>query len=185
MFKSASFELNTFEDPQKFKRSSRTCYEMFVKHVRKNDIDLILAVGASLGELGTGGWNEDLLNTKLVHIDSSVEHFTRSPMANHHVCGNLEEIFNRLVNNITEARKWGRQWTVSASEVTPNIFGGHFTLDEKEKCIENRSKPHHKYELKKTKSSDNIISYLDEQGRVVKQMMWSRSSATSPPKPTT
>lgn len=43
---------------------------------------------------------------------------------------------------------------------------------QKEKCIENRSKPHHKYELKKTKSSDNIISYLDEQGRVVKQIRY-------------
>lgn len=106
---------------------------------RNNDIDLILAVGASLGELGTGGWNEDLLNTKLVHIDSSVEHFTRSPMANHHVCGNLEEIFNRLVDNVTQARKWGRQWKCSAAPVSPNLFGGHFTLDETAKCIENTS----------------------------------------------
>ena len=74
-------------------------------------LDLVLAVGAALGELGTSGWAEDLINHKLIHIDSSVEHFTRSPMARLHVCGSLPVIFRKLVDEVQQAQlKWGKRW---------------------------------------------------------------------------
>ena len=65
----------------------------------------VLAVGAALGELGTSGWDDDLINHKLIHIDSSVEHFTRSPMAKLHVCGYLPVIFQKVIDEISEAKK--------------------------------------------------------------------------------
>lgn len=98
-------------------------------------VDLILAVGTELEELGTRGWTDELLNTKLVHIDSIVEHFTRSPMANLHVFGDLLSVFERLIDNITTAKSWGRQWITLAAPEGRNAQGGRFALKEEEKCF--------------------------------------------------
>jgi acetolactate synthase I/II/III large subunit len=73
-------------------------------------IDLLIAVGTPITELGTGGWQSNLLSDRLVHIDLTVEHFTRTPMARHHVCGDIKSIFQQLNNNITQGVKWGRTW---------------------------------------------------------------------------
>jgi len=98
-------------------------------------VDLILAVGTELDELGTSGWKNDLLNTKLVHIDSSIEHFTRSPMANLHVFGNINAIFDRLLISVREARKWGRKWDTLHTTNVRNLSGGYATLRDPEKCF--------------------------------------------------
>lgn len=61
------------------------------------NVDLVLAVGTSFGELDTAGWDTAaLLNDRLVHISSSVTNFERSPMAYLHVYGNLKALFTRL-----------------------------------------------------------------------------------------
>lgn len=61
-------------------------------------VDLVLAIGTSLGELSTGGWDTNaLLNQKLVHIEATMENFTRSPMACLHVYGTLSKIFGHLI----------------------------------------------------------------------------------------
>lgn len=99
-------------------------------------VDLIVAVGTELEELGTSGWTEELLNTKLVHIDSVVEHFTRSPMANLHVFGDLNSVFERLIEHIHTARQWGRRWQPLAAPSETNALGGHITLHEREKCFD-------------------------------------------------
>lgn len=103
--------------------------------LQDKNVDLILAVGTALSELGTGGWKDDLLNNKLIHIDSSIEHFTRSSMANLHVCGNIETIFNRLLLSVREVSKWGRLWNSLHSTSVKNINGGYATLREPEKCL--------------------------------------------------
>ena len=90
-------------------------------------------------ELGTSGWKGDLLNTKLVHIDSSIEHFTRSPMANLHVFGNIDVTFEQLLINVRDARKWGKSWETLHPVSARNINGGHATLREPEKCFSNDS----------------------------------------------
>lgn len=65
-----------------------------------NDVDLVLAVGTSLGELDTAGWDtEALLNDRLIHIASSMANFDRSPMAYLHVYGNLRTLFARLIDD--------------------------------------------------------------------------------------
>ncbi|RYY04509.1 MAG: thiamine pyrophosphate-binding protein [Gammaproteobacteria bacterium] len=102
--------------------------------LQDKEVDLILAIGTALGELGTSGWKGDLLNTKLVHIDSSIEHFTRSPMANLHVFGNIDVIFDRLLVSVREARKWGRKWDTLHSTSTQNVNGGYAILRDAEKC---------------------------------------------------
>jgi len=107
---------------------------------QSDDVDLIIAVGAALSELGTGGWKNELLNTKLVHIDSSVEHFTRSPMANLHVFGNIDTIFERLIENVKTARSWGRKWdTIPGRNLERNILGSFTTLHEPDKCLSDES----------------------------------------------
>jgi acetolactate synthase-1/2/3 large subunit len=63
-------------------------------------VDLILAVGTSMGEWNTGGWNSSLLNDRLVHIDESEEHLARTPMARYHLRGSLRAIFDRLLERI-------------------------------------------------------------------------------------
>ncbi|RYY76802.1 MAG: thiamine pyrophosphate-binding protein [Gammaproteobacteria bacterium] len=101
------------------------------------NVDLIIAVGTALSELGTNGWKGDLLNNKLIHIDSSIEHFTRSTMANLHVCGNIDTIFNRLLVSVREVTKWGRQWNTHRKNHVRNINGGYATLLEPEKGLSN------------------------------------------------
>ncbi|MBI2380733.1 MAG: thiamine pyrophosphate-binding protein [Gammaproteobacteria bacterium] len=105
------------------------------------DVDLILAVGSSLGELSTGGWDRLLLNSKLIHIDSTVEHFTRSPMARLHVCGRLKTIFDTLNERVMEVRHWGRTWGEdllqglnSAGEEELGFHGSRIRLNQPELC---------------------------------------------------
>lgn len=108
--------------------------------LQNQDIDIILAVGTALGELGTSGWTSDLLNPKLVHIDSSIEHFTRSSMAKLHVFGNMATIFERLLDYVRYARINGKEWAPLAhANSTKNINGGYAKLNEPEKCVGNDS----------------------------------------------
>ena len=73
-------------------------------------IDLLIAVGTPITELDTSGWHSHLLGDRLVHIDSTIEHFSRTPMAQHHVCGDLKSIFKQLNNNVRQGLQWGRSW---------------------------------------------------------------------------
>lgn len=103
------------------------------------NVNLIVAIGTDLGELGTSGWKGDLLNTKLVHIDSSIEHFTRSPMANLHVFGNIDATFEQLLVYVRNARAQGKSWDTLDPIAIPNFNGGYATLREPEKCFSNDS----------------------------------------------
>lgn len=129
--------------------------------LQSHDVDLILAVGTALGELGTSGWTDELLNTKLVHIDSSIEHFTRSPMANLHVFGNLDTIFDQLVVRIRDAIKWGKQWDdIPCGTGEKNLMGGFPSLYEAEKCTSN-AQP-----VKPQRLMHHLASQLPEETRV-------------------
>jgi len=101
-----------------------------------DDVDLIIAVGTALGELGTSGWASQLLNTRLVHIDSTNEHFTRSTMANLHVYGDLNTIFRQLLERLSEAKNGGCTWlTIPNSSGVTNPLDGVPSLKEPEKCL--------------------------------------------------
>ncbi|HCU64136.1 MAG TPA: acetolactate synthase [Rheinheimera sp.] len=108
---------------------------------KENKLDLVLAIGAALGELGTSGWAEELINHKLIHIDSSVEHFTRSPMARLHVCGSLPVIFKKLVDEVQQAQlKWGKCWPEFGSVPPLNALGGR-SLWRDSMAMEHRQLP--------------------------------------------
>jgi acetolactate synthase-1/2/3 large subunit len=66
------------------------------------EVDLVLAVGASMGEWNSGGWSETLLNERLVHIDESEEHLASTPMARLHVRGRVLTVFDRLIERDTQ-----------------------------------------------------------------------------------
>ncbi len=126
--------------------------------LQDKEVDLILAVGTDLNELGTRGWNTDLLNSKLVHIDSVIEHFTRSPMASAHVLGRIDIIFDRLLVTMLEAHTWGRKW--SALHSVRNINGGFATLRNPEKCLSNDSP------VKPQRLMHHLSQHLPENARI-------------------
>lgn len=67
-------------------------------------VDMILAIGASMGEWNTGGWSNSLMNARMVHIDESEDNLARTPMASLHMRGSIRAIFNRLVERIHDIR---------------------------------------------------------------------------------
>lgn len=62
-----------------------------------DSVEVILAVGTTLGQWATSGWDSAILNKKLVHIHPSGIYFSRSPMAQLHVQGTIKTIFKELV----------------------------------------------------------------------------------------
>lgn len=70
--------------------------------LRDESVDLILAVGASMGEWNSGGWSDSVLNERLVHIDESEDHLALTPMARLHVRGRIQTVFNRLIERMQE-----------------------------------------------------------------------------------
>ena len=63
-----------------------------------DNVDTVLAVGTSLSEISTGGWDKAaLMNDKLIHIEETAENFARSPMARLHVYGHLQTVFVNMV----------------------------------------------------------------------------------------
>ncbi len=122
-----------------------------------DEVELVLAVGTSLDELATNGWDATaLLNEKLIHIDATMENFIHSTMARLHVYGNLRTIFSDLIQVFTSVdrqeqnlfnggpyssgREASRQalssWQAPNSSVT---FGTpkKVALDETEKYLSN------------------------------------------------
>lgn len=77
--------------------------------------DLLLVVGSSLGELGTSGWDRQLLNEKVVHIDDIAEHFERTPNARLHLFGRLQSIFEKLGRAVAALSATGKRWEPCAA----------------------------------------------------------------------
>lgn len=98
------------------------------------DIELVLAVGTSITEMGIGSLATEILNDKLIHIDSSIENFSRTPMAKLHVCGHLDAVFNRLLYKVG-AHSWSRTWNGIEFEAHQNELGGYSELITPEKCF--------------------------------------------------
>lgn len=66
------------------------------------DLDCVVAVGCSLGEWASSGWDERaLLNERMIHVDSNPAHFAASPRAHRHLSGSLHAIFNTVLVELT------------------------------------------------------------------------------------
>lgn len=71
----------------------------------EDNADIVIAIETNLSEWASSGWNQDyLLNKRLIHIDSSEENLTRSPMARLHVRGNILAIFEQLLELIRNSK---------------------------------------------------------------------------------
>ncbi len=71
------------------------------KALSEENADIVIAIETNLSEWASSGWSEDyLLNKRLIHIDSTEENMTRSPMAKLHVRGNILAIFEQLLELI-------------------------------------------------------------------------------------
>jgi acetolactate synthase I/II/III large subunit len=98
-------------------------------------VDLVVAIGANLGEWASDGWDTHTLLTKrMVHVESAEVNFTRTPMAKLHVRGRLSAIFERLVERYEEDP---RTRIHAVGESSPSKDGSpdtelrrHFTLDD-------------------------------------------------------
>lgn len=77
----------------------------------RDNVDLVLAVGTSLGEWTSAAWSDSVLNQRMVHIDATDEHLLRSPMARQHVRGRIRTVFERLLDMMhIEQAGWGDAW---------------------------------------------------------------------------
>lgn len=104
-----------------------------------SEVELVLAIGASITEMGLGsGVSNELLSSKLVHIDSSVDSFSRTPLAKLHVCGHLDGVINRMINKINQ-QSWQKTWQGLELECHQNVLGGYIDLIDENKCIANES----------------------------------------------
>jgi acetolactate synthase-1/2/3 large subunit len=78
----------------------RTAFEL----LRHSATDLVVIAGSSLDEQATQGWLRDEdLRGKLIHVDSLARHFLRSAVADLHVCGNIETIFQHVLARMPDA----------------------------------------------------------------------------------
>ncbi|XOV77735.1 MAG: thiamine pyrophosphate-binding protein [Aestuariibacter sp.] len=103
---------------------------------KNKEIDLVIAIGAALGELGTRGWSQELINNKLIHVDSRIEHFTRSHMAKLHVCGHLPTIFRIVNEKLNRAQRyWDKVWSGMEMPQKQNINGCSTTLYQEDLCL--------------------------------------------------
>lgn len=60
-------------------------------------VDYVVAIGCSLGEWATSGWDRAaLLNGRLIHVDDDPENFRHSAMAQLHVLGDPGAVFERI-----------------------------------------------------------------------------------------
>jgi acetolactate synthase-1/2/3 large subunit len=100
-----------------------------------HNVDLVLAVGTHFSEWASGGWNETLLNQRLVHIDEVESHLTGSPMGRLHVRGNILTVFERLIESLETSHPWQKK--------TPHHLTSHprryFSVAEEAKCYDDTS----------------------------------------------
>jgi len=112
-----------------------------------DDIDYIIAVGTSLGEMSTGGWDAVLLNEKLIHIEETAENFSRSPMASLHVFGHLKTIFKSLTQmcfaiSLRDNNMHLNQSALTTSSTTSiedSCAPEHIVLDDLKKYLSNKA----------------------------------------------
>ncbi|MDD5329224.1 MAG: thiamine pyrophosphate-binding protein [Sulfuricella sp.] len=84
----------------------------FAGHRTASDVlreqpDLIVAFGASLGEWTSGGWCGTILNQRLVHVDAAEDHLMRSPMARLHVRGRIRAVCDRAIAQLRDGQPDG------------------------------------------------------------------------------
>jgi acetolactate synthase-1/2/3 large subunit len=106
------------------------------------EVDTVVAMGTSLGEWASNGWDANaLLNSRLIHVESTEGHLLRSPMARLHVRGRIITIVQHLLDYLqarlpawSGARVMERRKQGSVMRSAPiRERKRHFRLDEETK----------------------------------------------------
>ncbi|WIO73320.1 thiamine pyrophosphate-binding protein [Porticoccaceae bacterium LTM1] len=106
------------------------------------EVDLVVALGTSLSEWASGGWDTvSLLNNRLVHVESVESNLTHSPMAKLHVRGRLSTVFDRILTNLEKSARISLiEGSCSEGVETPvesPELKRHFTVLEPDKITSN------------------------------------------------
>jgi len=97
-------------------------------------VDRIIVVGAHLGEWATGGWNRNIFDNRVIHVDCIEGNLHKTPMARLHVRGRISTVFEDLARRLGIVRRPGikRKPTASAN-AAESPMKRRFTLDEQDK----------------------------------------------------
>ncbi|NOY71204.1 MAG: thiamine pyrophosphate-binding protein [Gammaproteobacteria bacterium] len=87
------------------------------KLIGSRSLERIIAIGVDFNEFDTCGWSDNILSDKAIHIDSMKKYFARSFMARLHVCGNLLDIFEGLMQRM----KSNVRFIGGENEVNPSL----------------------------------------------------------------
>ena len=99
-----------------------------------DDVDTVLAIGTTLGELETGGWcRAAILNEKLIHIDWAKENFSRSPMARLHVFGHINILFKTLIRTLNKSCKNSGRAPLKMLETLPAFLCDYIAENKTQK----------------------------------------------------
>ena len=103
------------------------------KALLNGEVDLVVAVGVLFGETSSGGWDkQSLLNSRLVHVEETTGHLTRTPMAKLHVRGSLRAIFKQLNKQFSiDTEQYRRINKVDQDKME---CVRHFTIDNEQSC---------------------------------------------------
>ncbi|MGD9983696.1 MAG: thiamine pyrophosphate-binding protein [Porticoccaceae bacterium] len=102
------------------------------------EVDRIIVVGARLGEWATGGWNRDIFDNRVIHVDSVEGNLHETPMARLHVRGRISTVFEDLAKRLGVARKEGISRNSPAdAKAVEKTMKRRFTLDEQDKYDSN------------------------------------------------
>jgi acetolactate synthase-1/2/3 large subunit len=92
-----------------------------VEALNDEAVDLVVAVGTGLGEWASDGWSSRLLDSRLVHVESTEGNLTRSPMAKLHVRGRIATIFEHLLEHFQKGPTRDRQEPDGAPARSPIV----------------------------------------------------------------
>jgi acetolactate synthase-1/2/3 large subunit len=102
-----------------------------------DEVDLVIAVGTTLGEWASNGWDQNtLMNNRLIHIESSENNLTRSPMARLHVRGRILTIFEQIESGLREPHHLTAR---RHSDARISDTGLPFDMIQPEKCRQQSS----------------------------------------------
>jgi acetolactate synthase-1/2/3 large subunit len=104
-------------------------------------VNLVVAVGVLFGEASSGAWDtESLLNSRLVHVEETTGHLTRTPMARLHVRGSLQTIFEQINQSFGIDTEHYQRSHRTGQETAVEERKRHFKIDNHQAYISN-SKP--------------------------------------------
>ena len=122
-------------------------HDSAIETLRDANTDLIVAIGTSLSETASNNWDDAVLNSKLIHVDSASCNFASSPMARLHVHGDIDSVFEKVLNylNVQLTSDPSLEHRKAKIDEIENMGskGGtvehHFTMDNEAACSSRQS----------------------------------------------